>query len=454
MSLSLLKVEEKKIMKQLIRLALPLMLINFLQMAYNLTDAYFLGKLGREFLSAPSIAFNIIFFLTIFGMVFSMAGTTLIAQSKGKGDHEKVNFYLGQMTTFLLFIGILLIIIGLAATNFLLTILQTPADVFPYAQDYMIYILCGIPFMFGFILFQAALQGIGDTFTPLWIQIVSVGVNILLDPFLIFGWGPFPKLEVKGAAIATIISRAIASTISIYYLINGKKGIQLLLKNMIPNMTALKLLIKIGLPAAIGQSVTALGFTILQGVVNYFGSAVVAAFGICGNLIGIFNMPGMGISRATTTLVGQYLGARDINRAKSAIKVSIIMVLSFLIPSMTLTYFWGNYFVKFFVNDPETIRYGVDLFRLVSVSVVFFGMLTVILGAFQGAGDTKPAMILNISRLWVFRLPLAYVLAIVLKFGPEGIWWSMFFSNIVVTVAGFYWLKRGKWAYAIDVDKI
>lgn len=442
------------ILKSLLIVALPIMLSNFLQTLYNITDAFFLGKLGRAEISAPTISFNIIFFLIIFGMGLSMAGTTLIAQSKGKKDQEKVDFYLGQ-TTFLLFSGAIIIaIIGILLTPFLLRILQTPDDVFVFAKDYMTIVLAGLPFMFGMFILSSSLQGIGDTITPLKIQFFTVSLNIILDPILIFGIWIFPRLGVKGAAIATVFARMISTIIALNILIKGKKGLKLKKENLKPDKNAILLFLKIGLPASIGQGLSALGFTVLQGIVNSFGTAVVAAFGVGNRIISLFNMPAMGLSRATVTLMGQNLGAKNIKRAKKAVNIAVWADLAFLIPAMTFTFFFGNSFVKFFVNDPETIKWGAMLFKIVSPSVVFFGVFTIITGAFQGAGDTKPVMFLNIGRLWGIRVPLAYVLAVIVLKDPLGIWFAMFASNLLISLIGIYWFSRGKWIHAIDIDKI
>ena len=439
----------------LLRLSIPIMLGFLFQTFYNIVDAFFLGKLGRAAFSAPTIAFNVIFVLIAFGIGFSTAGTTLIAQAKGMNNQEKVDFYLGQIAITIFILSIVISIIGIVFTNPILILLKTPSDAFVYTSRYMKIIFTGIPFMFGMMLFQASLQGIGDTITPLWVQGIAVGLNVILDPLLIFGIGHFPKMGVSGAAIATVISRSVGSFISIYILIRGKKGIRLRIKHLIPDKKALKLIFDIGLPTSIGQSIAALGFTALQGIVNYFGSAVVAAFGIGNRIVSLFNMPAIGFSKGVTTMVGQNLGAKKIRRVWKSVRAGVIMIGGFLVVGMTLTFFYGNSFVHFFIpNDPVVTKWGVMLFKIISPSVVFFGILMVINGAFQGAGDTKPPMILNIVRLWGIRVPLAYLLAITFHFGPVGIWFSMFLSNIIVSIWGAFWFKKGNWRNKLSPDRI
>ncbi len=430
------------------------MLGNFLHMLYNLADTYFLGKIGKEALSAPSISMNLIFFMIVFAFGFSNAGTTLISQSKGKNDRGKMDFYLGQMTSLILLIAVLISFLGIIFTDRILMLMHVPPDTFEYTSDYLRIIFSGIPFMFMSFVLRSSLQGIGDSITPLIVQSITVGLNILLDPVLIFGLGPFPAMTVKGAAYATVFARIVASAIAVIILVRGRKGIRLRLHAMKPDRKAMKLLLKIGIPASLGQGLSALGFTVLQGVVNSLGTAVIAAFGVGNRIIGVFNMPAMGISQATAVLVGQQLGARNHPGVWKVVKHSFITVFVFITFGMSITFFKGSSVVRFFVNDPEVIKHGVMLFKIVSPSVIFFALFTVSTGVLQGAGDTKPIMIFNIIRLWGLRVPIVYLLVAFTTLGAVSIWTGMFVSNLIVSIAGFVLLSRGRWMYTINPDEI
>jgi putative MATE family efflux protein len=440
--------------KQLTGIALPLMASNLVQTLYNLADAFFLGKLGEAELSAPTIAFPIIFFLILFGIGFSMAGTTLIAQAKGKGDGERVDFYLGQASTILTITSLLIAAAGILLAGPLLRLLQTPEEVYAFTLDYTVIIFAGLPFMFGFLILQSAMQGIGRTMVPLWVQLGTVAFNILLDPLLIFGWGIFPAWGVRGAAAATVIARGLSSAVAMWILLRGRHGMRLLAANLRPRRQAVRLFFRLGLPSSLGQALTALGFTVLQGIVNSFGAPVIAAFGVGNRLIALFNMPALGVSRAVTSLVGQHLGARNPDAARRVVFTGVVIIQAVLIPAMILTFFFGGGFIRFFVADPETIAYGAQLFRIVAPSVVFFGFFHAFIGAFQGAGDTRPVMVFNVARLWLLRLPIAWMLAIVAGIGPSGIWWSMFISNSAAAAVTIFWFSRGRWVGALDPDEI
>lgn len=440
--------------KALMTLAVPIMGANLMQMLYNLADTFFLGRIGAAAVNAPIISFNLIFFLAVFGVGFGTAGTTLIAQSKGKGDQERVEFYLGQLAVFIFGIAFLVGIVGLLVHEPLLRLLNVPDESFEYTRQYLTITFAGIPFMFGAFFFQAAMQGIGDGVTPFLIQFSTVLFNIAIDPIFIFGWGPIPRMEVAGAAYATIISKGIATAIGVYILARGRRGMRLRLSSMKPQMESARLFVGIGMPASLGQGISAFGFTVLQGVVNSFGASVVAAFGVANRIISLVNMPAIGMSRATASLVGQSLGARDPERAKRIVRMSGLTIFGFVGIGMIFAFFYGNLLVRFFVDDAEVIGHGAILFRIVSPSVVLFALFTVILGAFEGGGDTKPVLVMHAARLWGIRVPLAVLLAVRMGMGPTGIWISMFVSNLVIAVAGFLLLRTERWMHKIDPDKL
>jgi len=436
---------------RLARLAVPIMLTNLLQMTYNLVDAWFLGKVGAAAVSAPAISFSFIMFLAVFGLGFSMAGTTLVSQAYGAENRDRVDFYASQTVTIVGVIGVLVGIIGFLAAPSLLRILQTPEEAFRYARQYMQIVFAGIPLMFFFFVMQALLQGLGDSVTPLKIQFGTVLLNVVLDGVFIFGYGPIPAMEVAGAAVATVLSRSVAAIAAIVVLARGRRGMQIRAEYLRPNRAAMRQFIEIGLPNSLGQGISALGFTVLQGVVNSFGVAVVAAFGVGNRIIGLFNMPAIGLSKATATLVGQELGGNAPESARAVVRLSVLAMLGLIVPGMTFTFFFGHSLVRFFVDDPAVIAHGAVLFRIVSVSVIPFTLFTVINGAFEGGGVTRPVMVLNILRLWGLRVPLAIVLSSRHALGANGIWIAMFISNVVTATVGFLWLRRGSWLRTIEL---
>ena len=201
---------ERSLAGQLLRVALPIMLANLLQTLYNMVDAYYLGKLGKEAISAPSITMNVSIFIIAFGVGFSIAGTTMIAQAYGadKNNRERVDFLASQVFILNLFMSLVVLILGSVLTRPLLRLLQVPEGLtFNYASQYMAITFMGMPFFFIDMVLRGSLQGIGDSLTPLYVQTVAVLFNVVLDPIFIFGLGKIKAMEVEGAAIETNIAR-------------------------------------------------------------------------------------------------------------------------------------------------------------------------------------------------------------------------------------------------------
>ncbi len=442
------------VFRTLFRIAFPMMIGSAIETLYNLTDAFFLGRLGTAEVGAPSIAFSIVFFLTIFGAGLSGAGTTLVAQSKGKGDEGKMNHYMNQTTSLLIAASLVLATFGAIVAAPLLRLLNTPDEVYGFALVYMRIIFTGIPFTFMYFALQSSFTAIGDSATPIKVHLLAVALNVALDPVLIFGLGPVPALGVAGAALATVAAQAVGAALSIAVLLRGRSGLRLSGAAMRPSVKSWGLLLKIGLPASVGQGLSAFGFTVLQGVVNTFGTAAIAAFGVGNRLMNMFDIPTHGIASATTSLVGRAMGARDDHAAKRVVRNALLMVVLFEVPLLALSVVYGGGLVRLFVVDPEAVRLGDLMFKVVSPSLLMFGLYFALSGAFQGAGDTKVIMVLSVFRLWIIRVPLAYLLAYRTTLGPLSIWIAMFASNFLTAGIGIVYFKTGRWKRALDPDRI
>ncbi|KPL17412.1 MAG: hypothetical protein AMJ92_11775 [candidate division Zixibacteria bacterium SM23_81] len=429
----------------LMRLSLPVMATFMLQTLYSMADAFWLGKLGREAISAPGISFPILFFFVSFGAGFSVAGTTLVAQYTGSGQREQANLAAGQTFVFLLIGATIVSLVGVLVSSPILRFMHTPEDVFVNARSYLRIIFTGIPFMAISFIYGGIMRGAGDAITPMIIDLGANLLNIILDPVLIFGWGPFPRMEVAGAATVTVTSRILASTACVILLVSGARGLKVRWPHMRPRQHYLHRILRIGMPAGVGQSGASLGFMVTQGFVNSFGSVVVSAFTVAVRIIHFLNVPAMGFSAGATALIGQNLGADQVRRAERTIWWAVGMVAAFLAVGCSLLVFYSQPVIRLFINDPQVVSQGVILFRVVSYSVFFFGIIMVIFAAFQGAGKTSPVMYLSIGRLWLLRIPIAYVLAFILRWGHLGIWWGMFVSNVIISMIGLIWFGRGTW---------
>jgi MATE family, multidrug efflux pump len=430
--------------RHLLAVAWPVSVSFLLQTFYNLVDAFWLGKLGKSALVAPTVTMNIVFIGIALAMGLGQAGTTLISQYKGAGRPGKMGRAAGQSLVLQVGVGSLLAGLGLIFAPNLLRLLQTPEDAFAGTLTYMYWILTGIPLMFIFHVYQGIYSGLGDTVSPMRINVATVLLNMILDPLLIFGWGPVPAMGVAGAAAATVIARGVASVLAMRALLIGP-GFRIHLSDLRWDREMMAQLARIGLPLSLGQAGTSLGFTLLIGIVNSFGSSVTAAFGVGHRVIMMVSVPAIALGQANATAVGQNLGAGFVDRAVLSVKRSAFLITVVLLPLTTATFFFGEHITHWFINDPEVIVYGRDLFRITSFSVFAFGLILVLFGAFQGSGHTVPVMVVNMGRLWVVRIPATWLMAVVLDMGPRGLWWAMNLSNLLAGAVALVWFLRGGW---------
>ena len=433
----------------LLLLAWPIMLSNLFQTVYNLVDTLWLGRLGKVAVAAPTIAWPLVFLVISLGAGVTIAGTALVAQYTGARRHEEANHAAGQVFTFTGILAVVLAASGAMAARPLMTVMGAGPDLLDPATSYLRIIYAGIPAMFGMFVVTALLNGVGDTVTPLKLMGASVVFNIVLDPLFIFGWGPFPAWGVAGAAVATIISRGTIALFGLYLLFSGKVGIHVRPRHLRLHWETVKHILTIGIPASLGQSGTALGFSLMTGILARFGTAVVSAFGIGNRIISIMVMPAMGLGQATATMVGQNLGAEKTRRAERSAWTGMGISTAFLLSGSVAVYFLRASLIRSFIADPEVIALGAQMFAITAMAFPFMGILQVIIGTYQGSGHTVYSMFFSLFRLWGLRIPLVYFLGFTLAMGADGVWWAMFISNFGTSVLSLGFFLSGNWKHRV-----
>jgi len=257
-------------LKVIFVLSFPVMISQLLQTLYHLADTFWLGHLppaeSGEAVAGLQISWPVIWFFIALSFGFGMAGIALVSQYTGAGEKKNANMVASQMLSLSIIFGLIVAVLGFTLTPYLVPLITKSATVTRTAITYMRLIFWGMPFMFIAFTFQSILSAKGDTITPMYINLISVTLNVILDPFMIFGWWRFPHMGVMGAALATIICQSIVAFISLFLLFKGTKGIKITLNALIPAWKWLEKILKIGLPAALGNSTTALGFVIVMSV--------------------------------------------------------------------------------------------------------------------------------------------------------------------------------------------
>ncbi|SEH11952.1 putative efflux protein, MATE family [Natronorubrum sediminis] len=435
------------------KLAWPLVVIQLLQVAYNVGDTFWLGALSPDAVGAVSLAFPLLFLVIAVGAGFTTAGAILIAQHTG-AESGKGGLIAGQTITFISLVAIVLGAIGYVATEPMLEVLpadsDTEAAILPLAGEYLQIFFLGVPFVFGFFVFAALMRGYGNTRAPMRVMAISVVINLVIDPLLIFGVGPLPRLEIAGAAVATVVSRGIATLIGFYLLYYTDVGPDIEFGHLRPRLEYVSEITRLGVPTAIEQSMTAMALVAMTAIVVTFPPAVVAAYGLGNRLISLAFLPALGMGQATDSIVGQNLGAGRSDRAERATWIGAGVIGGIMAVAGAIAFLFPEPFVSVFLTAEEagraeTLEYGVTYLRYAAFGFVFMGVMQVILGAFRGAGNTKTALVFSVLGLWIVRVPVTYVLIFVADWGTTGIWLGVVIGDIVGALAAVAWFSRGTW---------
>lgn len=439
------------IVRSALLLGWPVMAANVAETVYNLTDTFWLGRLGPEAVAAPSISWPVVFLFMSISAGFAVAGVSLVSQYTGAGLPEKANKSAGQLLFVLLITSVSASVVGFPFAGGILALMGASQVVQATTTPYLQVMFAALPFVFFHFGFRATLRGYGDTKTPMILTIAACVLDTALDPFFVFGWGPIPQMGVVGAALTTLMTRGLVAVIGVYLLFSGRLGIMLKLSDLKPDLGWLKKVVSIGVPSAIGLSGTALGFVALISLVSIEDKilpgegVLLAAYGIGFRLVNFINIVLWGGVSAVSTMVGQNLGAHQDERAGEIVKK---LLLTFFILSLTgsaVIYFLRVPLYQVFIDDPTVLDEGSVFITFFVFSVPFFTVFRMVSGVFEGAGNTRPSMVLSIVRLWGLRTLLAYVFYWFFGMGAAGIWAGMTIGNLGAAALSVAWLSRGSW---------
>jgi putative MATE family efflux protein len=424
-------------------LSLPIVITNLLQTAYNLADTFWLGQFSKDALAAITFAFPMVFLLISLGMGLTVAGSVLVAQHVGADEEANATYAASQTVTFAAVLSIVLGVVGYFFVGDILGLMGVSGDVKPLATGYMEIVSLGLFMMFGFFVFVSLMRGYGDTITPMLVMFGTVVLNIALDPFLIFGWGPFPRMGVEGAAIATVFSRGLAMVVGLYIMFDGSRGVQIRLRDMRPDLTYLRRLFRIGAPASVEGTGRALSINLLLVVVATFPDDVAAAFGVGIRVFSVIFLPAIAVGRGVETLTGQNIGAGNPGRAARTNDFAAAVMFVVLSLAGVVVWLTAADIVAVFTDSAAVVPIGADFLRTVAFTFGFTGVMRAYSGGFRGAGQTMTAAAIAIFTQGIVRLPLAWFGAA--EYGTSGLFASFVVSNIVGAVIAFLWFRRGGW---------
>lgn len=432
--------------RALMTLAAPIMAGNIIQTGYQLTDAFWVGRLGASAVAAVSVSFPVTFLVIAMGSGLAMAGAVLTAQYVGAGRQDMVNHVAAQTMIMVAITSVALGTLGFVLAPHLLRLLNVAPDVYGGALSFMRVSFIGIIFVFVYAMFQALMRGVGQTRVPLMIVAATVVLNFALDPLFIFGWGPIKGHGVTGAALATLITQALAAAAGVAIFLRGRHGIQLSWASFRIDLPYVKRAFFLGLPGSVELSTRGLGLIIMSFLVAGFGTMTIAAYGVGSNILQVVTIPGMGISMAVSTLAGQNMGAGNIERAGRITLLGAGISFALLSVAGVIAFATAPWLVSFFIpKDPAVIAAGSTFLRIMCLTWGAMGVQLCVVAVFRASGNMLMAMVLAIVSQWVLQFPLAFVLSRHTVLHQSGIWWSFPVTNVAVSLIALAWFARGTW---------
>ena len=429
----------------LFALSAPLMVQMAIQAVYNITDAFWLGRLSPVALTAPGVSMPFIFIVVALAMGLGNGGAALVSQYVGAGRHGEADRAAGQTLLLLMLVCTLLSGTILLLARPLLALVQAPEEVAEVGGIYLRIFMLGTPFLAFKLAYGSALRALGDTLTVVYVSGAASLLNVVLDPVFIF----WLDMGVAGAAVASVISQFLAASACLALLVKGRAGLKLSLGDLKPDFRILRQIFDIGLPAAVSMSSNTVGFAVFNVLINSLGQSVIAAFTIGFRVTHFLAIPGQCMGLAAAPVVGQALGAGKPERARKAVRLSVLIVALGTALPYALMMWQGRLVTRFFVDDPEVIQEAFRFFLIVPASNYFFMVINVLSAAFYGSGHTRPIMVISLLRQWALRVPLAYLLGFVLGWASIGVYVGMGVANVLCAVLMIWVFLAGRWAKAV-----
>jgi len=424
--------------KGLFKLALPIVAMMFIQTLFNIIDTFWVGKIGPEAIAALTLAFPIAFLMIAVGSGIGTGVTSLISRFIGAGNKKGADNAAEHGIILSLVTAALFTIFGLLFVEQIFLIFGLSDLVLQYSIEYMSIIFAGSIFMFFTFFASSILRGEGDVKTPTKLMTISIILNIILDPIFIFGLG----MGVAGAAIATILSRAVSSGLLAYFLF-VKKGsfVKFNLKSFKWNPGILKNTLSVGIPSSFVQMSNAFSLIVINVILAMFGTAAIAAFGLYIRIEALVILPIIGIAMALITMIGMYTGSKQYDKLKNVFNYTT--KLNILIMSLAAVFFFvaAEFLMGIFTSSPEVIEIGVQATRFLAITLPFAAVGITASVAFQGMGKGMPALAVTVLRVLVLVVPLAYILALVMSWGLPGIWWAFIISSPITAIVAYVWFR-------------
>jgi len=433
------------IRKAIFMLSIPMILEMLMESIFALVDIAYVSKVSVNAVATIGLTESVITLVYALAIGLSMAATAVVARRIGEKDVDGARIAAVQAIGLGVVISITIGIIGIIHAKDILALMGGEPDLIADGYGYTQFLIGGNITVVLLFLINAIFRGAGNASIAMWALVLSNGLNIILDPMFIFGFGPIPEMGVKGAAVATNIGRGTAVLFQLWVLFFGWGKIKLVAKDLVVNFKVMLNLIKVSLGGIAQFLIGTSSWIFLMRIMSEFGSEVLAGYTIAIRVIMFTLMPSWGMSNAAATLVGQNLGAKQPDRAEQSVWKTGKYNAWFM-GTVSLGYLiFANSIVSWFNTTPEVVKSGALCLQVIALGYIFYAYGMVMTQAFNGAGDTRTPTKINLISFWLFQLPLAYISALVLGWGATGVFIAITLAEVLLAVLAMVWFKKGKW---------
>jgi putative MATE family efflux protein len=424
----------------ILSLSLPGMASLVTMALYNLVDTFWVAKLGYQAIAALTIVLPFQILIVAIGVGTGVGISSLTSRRFGERNIEATNQVAGQVFPLAGFFGAIFLVAAVFFPEPILTICGATPDIMDFATQYLTTVGFGMPLFLFMMMASSLLRGSGDAIRPMVFMITATVINIILDPFLIFGYGPFLELGVRGAALATVISQLIGAGLAFGYIVARKSAYRVRLSHLRPNLPILRDIYRVGFPSMLIELMGSVIFALVNSVLSGFSSLALAAVGIMIRIMDVAFMPMFGVAEGLLPIVGYNFGARLWGRLWKAVRLASGGLMLFMGTATIFMEIFAPNLISIFNDDPELLAIAVPAMRIGLSTLVLVGPMILSVTTFQGIGKGREALFLSLVRDLVFFIPLLLILSRV--WGLTGVWMVFPITDVFALLVAGLWLFR------------